>query len=149
MGKLTISMAIFNSYDSLPEGIYIIYIYSISWGVISSMGAYPSSDLANFPWRNRGIFGNVITPTDFHSMIFQRRYTTNQMIIPLLTTINPLLNQYWYHFQSSPLKPWLVKAQRRSSRSVAEPIKRAHWALENSTGRRKERVAQIHQNDWY
>ena len=49
MGKLTISMAIFNSYVSLPEG---------NWLVVSNI-------FLIFPY-----IGNVMIPTDFH--IFQR-----------------------------------------------------------------------------
>ena len=35
MGKLTISMAIFNSYVSLPEGIQRVHLHHVSYNVIT------------------------------------------------------------------------------------------------------------------
>jgi hypothetical protein len=64
----------------LPEGINLIFIYSIhiafvfhSYSIISPVGGL--DHFLFFPHIE-----NVIIPTDFHSMIFQRGRSTNQTI---------------------------------------------------------------------
>ena len=79
-----------------------------------------------------------------NSIIFQRgRYTTNQIIIPLLTTINPLLTTINHHDQ------WLGGDRSRRDRSQSGFASRTYLESGGARSlRRFEKATTMEQQGW-